>query len=369
MFREFFKGKSVFVTGHTGFKGSWLSSWLLQLGADVTGYSLAPEEHEVLFGQLKLSDSLKDLRGDVRDFSAFHKALASSQPDVVFHLAAQPLVRRSYQIPRQTFEVNVLGTCNLLDSLIGYSKPCSVIVVTTDKCYQNREWVHSYREEDPVGGHDPYSASKACAELVASSYRSSFFSSPDSPVSIATARAGNVIGGGDWAKDRIVPDSIRSVLSGEPVSVRNKTSTRPWQHVLEPLSGYLWLAANLGANDSHVPALEQLRSGFNFGPHLESNRTVADLVACLLSYTGGDWVDRSNPNEPHEASKLNLAVDKAFHLLGWKPTWTFNDCIEHTAFWYMNTHKGSDPIATTLSCINEYEKAALSQKLTWATTR
>jgi CDP-glucose 4,6-dehydratase len=368
MFRDFFKGKSVFVTGHTGFKGSWLCSWLLQLGANVTGYSLAPEEHEVLFRQLKLSDSLNDLRGDVRDFMSLRNAFTRSQPDVVFHLAAQPLVRRSYQIPRETFEINVLGTCNLLDSLIGYPKPCSVVVVTTDKCYQNREWVHSYREEDPVGGHDPYSASKACAELVASSYRSSFFNSPDSLVNVATARAGNVIGGGDWAKDRIVPDSMRSVLSGRAVSVRNKTSTRPWQHVLEPLSGYLWLAANLGSNEPSSTPVEEFQTGFNFGPYLESNRTVADLVACLLSHTGGDWVDCSNPNEPHEASKLNLAIDKAFHLLGWKPTWTFEECIKQTASWYLSTHNGIDPITTTHSCILEYQQAALEQNIRWAIT-
>jgi len=367
MFKDTFFGAKVLVTGHTGFKGSWLTHLLLSLGAKVSGYSLDPLPHEVLFGQLRLSSRMEsDCRGDIRDFDRLHREVTSIDPDFVFHLAAQPLVRLSYSKPRETFQTNVLGTVNLLESLTDLKKPCAIVVVTSDKCYENKEWVYSYREEDPLGGYDPYSASKGCAELVASSYRSSFFSKQGATVSLATARSGNVIGGGDWAKDRIVPDIMRSVLCGESVKVRNKRSTRPWQHVLEPLSGYLWLAAHLkDPSLSGYPAAS-LSSAFNFGPHLESNRTVLELVEVFLNYTGGSWDDVSSNLEPHEATKLNLAIDKASHLLSWKPNWSFEKGVQQTALWYMSVHQGMDPLEATELCIRNYYNDAITSGQRWA---
>ncbi|MCY3005759.1 MAG: CDP-glucose 4,6-dehydratase [Planctomycetota bacterium] len=366
MFHDLFEGKNVFITGHNGFKGSWLTAWLVALGAKVFGYSLEPQSHEVLFDQLRLASSIKcDGHGDVRDSRSLTQAILSTQPDFVFHLAAQPLVRASYRKPRETFETNVLGTVNLLEALVGYSKPCSVVIVTTDKCYQNKEWLHAYREEDPMGGYDPYSASKGCAELVTAAYRSSFFSGADSSVRVASARAGNVIGGGDWAPERIVPDIVRSVMSGTPVSVRNRLATRPWQHVLEPISGYLWLASQLAQPKNCGYDTELLCSAFNFGPQLESNRSVCQLVESFLNHTGGTWIDASNLSEPHEASRLNLAIDKAYHILGWKPTWTFESCIEKTATWYQAVQAGLDPQAVTQECIERYIQDARTLKQAW----
>lgn len=360
MFNNAFHNRSVFVTGHTGFKGSWLCQWLLRLGANVHGFALDPQPHEILFDQLRLSSRIaSDSRGDVRDASALRDALLAAKPDYVFHLAAQPLVRLSFEIPVGTFATNVMGTVHLLDALRQWSGPCSAVVVTTDKCYENREWLHAYRENDPMGGHDPYSASKGCAELVVSSYRDSYFGG-DSPVNVASARAGNVIGGGDWAKDRIIPDVFRALFSQQPVSVRNRTATRPWQHVLEPLSGYLWLAANMDASrGQHCEA-------YNFGPSLTSNRTVLQVVQEVLASTDGDWLDASDPNAPHEASKLNLAIDKAFHRLNWLPTWDFETTIQKTVQWYQGNHTGSKPVELTTNQINEYEQDALQSRRTWA---
>lgn len=359
MFSDFYQGKRVFLTGHTGFKGAWLSEWLLSLGAEVHGFALDPQPHELLFDQLGLSARIhSDTRADLRDREALARALHVCRPEVVFHLAAQPLVRLSYEIPVETFAINVMGTAHLLDAIREYAKPCSVVCITTDKCYENREWLHAYREEDAMGGYDPYSASKGAAELVIASYRKSFFPT-DGPIRIASARAGNVIGGGDWAKDRIVPDCIRAIRAGTPVPVRNKTATRPWQHVLEPLSGYLWLAANL-----HLRPV--LASPFNFGPALSSNRTVAELAAELIKHTGGSWTDQSDPNAPHEASKLNLATDKAFHLLGWQPTWDFPNTIAKTAEWYMGEHNRESPESLTQGQIQVYCHAAAAKGLPWA---
>ena len=372
MFQETFEGKRVLITGHTGFKGCWLTNWLVALGAKVFGYALPPAAHEVLYDQLQLRSQLDhEVIGDIRDAQKLSSEIKNYQPDFVFHLAAQPLVRASYQKPRETFETNVIGTVNVLDSLIEYTKPCSVVVVTTDKCYENKEWLHSYREEDPLGGFDPYSASKGCAEIVTAAYRRSFFEARDtkdgvSEVRIATARAGNVIGGGDWALDRIVPDVMRCVLNHSVVPVRNKTSTRPWQHVLEPLSGYLWLAAHLNEPKLSQYPSTNVCSAFNFGPQLESNRTVAELVESLLKHTGGDWADVSTPDQPHEASKLNLAIDKAFHVLGWKPTWTFDTCVAQTALWYSAVSQGDDPIEAMDRCLRKYLDDAIAIRQSWA---
>ncbi|GAA5483644.1 CDP-glucose 4,6-dehydratase [Haloferula sargassicola] len=360
-FSDFYRGKRVFLTGHTGFKGSWLAEWLLSLGAEVHGYALDPQPHEVLFGQLGLSSRLEgDTRGDLADRAALSEAIEASAADVVFHLAAQPLVRLSYDRPVETLAANVMGTAHVLEAIRQVGRPCAVVSITTDKCYENREWLHAYREDDAMGGHDPYSASKGAAELVIASYRSSFFR-PGGQVKLASARAGNVIGGGDWAKDRIVPDCIRALRAGEAIPVRNKIATRPWQHVLEPLSGYLLLGAQLATSDR-----PEMASGFNFGPSLVSNRTVADLVQELLRHTGGEWIDASDPAAVHEASKLNLATDKAFHLLQWQPVWNFKETLEKTAEWYLQEAAGEDPAQLTRNQITAYQQSAATKSLPWA---
>jgi CDP-glucose 4,6-dehydratase len=368
-FNDFFRSKRVLLTGHTGFKGSWLAEWLIALGADVHGYALDPQPHDLMFGQLGLAARLaSDTRGDLADRELLARRVAEIEPDVVLHLAAQPLVRLSYEIPVATFATNVMGTVHLLDAVRRNGLACTVVCITTDKCYENREWLYAYREEDAMGGHDPYSASKGAAELVIASYRNSFFHS-GGPVKLASARAGNVIGGGDWATDRIVPDCFRSLRDGGSIPVRNKIATRPWQHVLEPLSGYLWLAASLSEADTctQLPNSESLSSSFNFGPALASNRTVADLVRELLTHTSGEWTDASDPKAQHEASKLNLATDKAFHLLGWQPVWPFEETVARTAVWYLSEANGADPAELTRSQIADYQTAAAGKALPWAT--
>jgi CDP-glucose 4,6-dehydratase len=361
MFNDFYQGKRVFLTGHTGFKGSWLAEWLLMLGAEVHGYALDPQPHEILFGQLGLASRIaSDTRADLLDQSALRKAFETAAPDVVLHLAAQPLVRLSYEIPVETFATNVMGTAHLLDAVRQLAKPCSVVCITTDKCYENREWLHAYREEDAMGGHDPYSASKGAAELVIASYRKSYFP-PDGPIRVASARAGNVIGGGDWAMDRIVPDCIRAIRSGHAIPVRNKVATRPWQHVLEPLSGYLDLASRQGAESD-----SRFDGAFNFGPPLTSNRTVAELVEELLKHLHADWFDASDPSAVHEAAKLNLATDKAFHLLGWQSVWNFAETIARTAEWYSREPDCDNVALMTLSQIEAYHQSALAKGLAWA---
>lgn len=367
--RRFYEGKRVLVTGHTGFKGSWLCEWLLSLGAEIAGYALDPQPHEVLYDQLGLGDRIAlDQRGDLAERDRLNKLIKDFSPEIILHLAAQPLVRLSYEIPIETFTTNVLGTAHLLEAVRQAGNPCAVVCVTTDKCYENREWLHAYREEDPMGGHDPYSASKGAAELIISSYRNSFFKSTihnsQSSIRLASARAGNVIGGGDWAKDRIIPDCIRAIRNGERIPVRNKIATRPWQHVLEPLSGYLWLAAQLQDPSLGSP-LSALCSPFNFGPALNSNRTVAELVQEILQHIPGEWQDVSDPNTLHEASKLNLATDKAFHLLEWQPTWNFEETIKHTADWYLAEEKGICPIETTVRQIAIYQKHASEKRVRW----
>jgi len=358
-----YQGKRVLITGHTGFKGSWLCEWLLEMGAEVSGFGLDPQPHETLFTQLQISSRLVgDHRANVSDREKLIEVLADLQPEIVFHLAAQPLVRLSYEIPVETFATNVMGTAHLLEAVRLAGNPCRVVAVTTDKCYENREWLHAYREEDAMGGHDPYSASKGAAEIVIASYRSSYFQQ-DGVIKLASARAGNVIGGGDWALDRIVPDCIRALRQRKKIPVRNKVATRPWQHVLEPLSGYLWLGALLA---NHREEYSELASGFNFGPSLSSNRTVAELVQELIKHTGGSWADASDPNARHEASKLNLATDKAFHLLQWQPVWSFEETIARTAEWYLGEAGGEDPLALTRQQIAAYQSSALSKGLRWA---
>jgi len=368
-FAETYRGKRVLVTGHTGFKGSWLSEWLLLLGADVTGFSLPPSTNPSLFAQLELSKRLRHLEGDIRNAAALETAIMESKPEFIFHLAAQPLVRLSYREPVETFATNVMGTVNILDTARRAKWPCAIVAVTTDKCYENREWVHSYREEDPMGGFDPYSSSKGAAELAIAAYRRSFFSHPDSLVHLASARAGNVIGGGDWAEDRIVPDCIRALRIQSPIPVRNRIATRPWQHVLEPLSGYLWLGTALSGGSAERFRYPQRNyfGAFNFGPALTSNRTVAELVIEILKHWSGNWEDRSDPKAVHEAKLLNLATDKSFHLLDWSPVWNFESTVARTTKWYRETEKRPEnALATTKAQIDQYESDARSLGLPWA---
>lgn len=347
-----YKGKRVFITGHTGFKGSWLCEWLLALGAEVYGFSNGIPTKPSLFSQLKLSKRIKaDIRGDVRDRVSVKSALASVKPDFVFHLAAQPLVRLSYEKPVETFDTNVMGTVYLLDALRFLKNKCSAVLITTDKCYENKETTRPYEEDDPMGGYDPYSCSKGCDELVISSYRRSFFNEAACNVWIASARAGNVIGGGDWAKDRIIPDCFRAVKKGVPIPVRNKVSTRPWQHVLEPLSGYLTLGAALDLRRNFA----SVASGFNFGPNPNANKTVKEVVEELLKHAKGSWMDKSDAHAVHEAGLLNLNIEKARKVLGWKPTWNFEETIAMVAEWYVGANNGKTPLKLTQEQIKEFE--------------
>ena len=338
------------------------------MGAKVHGFALDPPTAPSAFEQLGLASRLDHELGDVRDLEAVRKSIAATQPDYVFHLAAQPLVRFSYREPLETYQTNIMGTANVLEILREWEPKCTAVFVTTDKCYRNFEKDHAYREEDPLGGHDPYSSSKAAAELVINAYRDSFFDPAfGGKVRIASARAGNVIGGGDWAEDRIVPDAVRSLGRGEAIPVRNKRATRPWQHVLEPLGGYLWLAAVL-ADPSLRPehASSLISSPFNFGPRAESNRTVQELVEELLKHWPGSWVDRPEPNAPHEAGLLNLSIDKAQRLLGWTPVWNFEQSVAATAEWYRASGQSAGLLACTRAQIRAYSDAACKASVAWA---
>lgn len=359
-FEHGFAGKRVWVSGVSGFKGAWLAEWLVSLGAEVVGFSLPPPTSPSLFLQSDLASRISWDCGDLRDPDAVKKSLLQACPDFVFHLAAQPLVRLSYAQPVETWQTNVMGSIHVMEALRAMERPCAAVMITTDKCYENREWLHGYREEDAVGGFDPYSSSKAACEIAISSWRRSFFR--DHPVKIASARAGNVIGGGDWALDRIVPDCVRALERGKAIPVRNKTATRPWQHVLEPLGGYLVLAMQIAAGSlDHLGACDAASSmSFNFGPDLSSNRTVAELVQEILKHWPGSWEDECDPNAPHEAGKLNLATDKAFHTLGWRPRWNFEVTIEKTVEWYREAARcknATDFHELTVRQIEEYNRS------------
>ena len=340
---SFWSGRRVLLTGHTGFKGSWLALWLLELGAQVTGLALPPDGEPNLFGQLGLAERLDHRIGDIRDADLLKQLVLETRPEVVLHLAAQPLVRLSYQEPAATWATNVMGTIHLLEALRTLDQPCTAVLITTDKVYLNNEWIYGYRENDPLGGHDPYSSSKAAAEIAIASWRASFCGTlpHQTPhLRVASARAGNVIGGGDWALDRIVPDAMRALGRGETIGVRNPGATRPWQHVLEPLGGYLRLA-------EAVRTSAELATAFNFGPQLEANRTVRELVEEALRHWPGGWQDQSDPNAPHEASLLNLVIDRAHHQLGWAPRWDFTTTVERTVNWYRRMQEGQ---ASALEC-------------------
>lgn len=364
MFSSFYSGKRVLVTGHTGFKGAWLSLWLKDLGARVYGLSLQPPTNPNLHEIIRTHAFAEEIECDIRNGKAVADHVRRLKPDVVLHLAAQPIVRRSYAEPLETLETNVTGTANLLEAIRKAEIKAVTLVVTSDKCYENREWEFSYRENDPLGGHDVYSMSKACTELVVQSWKRSFFQPDGKFGPVVTARAGNVIGGGDYAQDRIVPDSIRALQEKKPILVRNPFAVRPWQHVLECLSGYLLLAGRLGESGKNSPVC----SPFNFGPDSASRQTVRRLVEELLKSWPGEWVDGSDPNSPHEAKLLSLTIDKAAAMLDWRPCWNFEEAIRQTTRWYYERHmsRNNDMLAFTLSQIHDYTRAAREQALNWA---
>lgn len=363
MFGGVYKGRRVFVTGQTGFKGSWLSHWLLSLGAEVRGFALAPQADQPLHDWLELGNRMHSQYADIRDRDVLNKAVKEFKPEIIFHLAAQPLVRLSYSLPVETIATNVIGTAHLLDAMRLEASNAAMVVVTSDKCYENREQQEGYREDDRMGGHDPYSASKGMTELLVSSWRHSYFPA-SGPGSLASARAGNVIGGGDFSSNRIIPDCVRALEAGQPVIIRNRKATRPWQHVLDPVVGYLWLGACL-----HRPSLatqpNRVREGFNFGPSGESARLVGDLVDTFLNEWPGATKDCTDKNAPHEAHLLHLNITKSAEILGWKPLWDFNVTVKTTATWYRDRHNGFSPRVLCDRDLEQYTSTATDSKLIW----
>ena len=366
MFAQAYVGKTVFVTGHTGFKGSWLCLWLERLGARVVGYALAPPTIPSLFEQAGVTGGIEHHIGDVRDGAALSAALAAANPDFVFHLAAQPLVIDSYAAPAETFATNVTGSINLMEAVRGSGMRGAVVMVTTDKVYLNREWEYGYREDDPLGGHDPYSASKAAMEVAVASWRDSFFA-PDKVsehgVRIASARAGNVIGGGDWSANRLVPDLMRMLARNGAPTLRNADSLRPWQHVLEPLAGYLWLGARLAG-----PQGERFAEAWNFGPLPTDVRSVGELAdAVLAAWDAPGWNDATQAGALHEAGLLRLSIDKAVGQLGWRPVWNFAETANRTAGWYKSVAaQPQSARAATLADLDAYLTAAAALGLPFA---
>jgi CDP-glucose 4,6-dehydratase len=347
--KNFFKGKSVFITGHTGFKGSWLAFWLTELGAKVTGYALEPDYDNSLFESIKLSERVNHLVGDVRDYEKLSKSLLDSQAEIVFHLAAQALVRRSYQDPLLTFGTNIMGSANLLEAVRNCPVVRSLVYITSDKCYWNKEWPWGYRENDELGGPDPYSASKASAEHVFRSYYLSFLKDR-SKFGCGSVRAGNVIGGGDRSTDRIVPDIIRSIEEKKSIVLRNPQATRPWQHILDPIHGYLMLARQLYEYPSLING-----EAWNFGPTSHSIRTVLDLTRTLTTlWNNIEIVTESEGNAVHEATLLHLSIEKAQSLLKWSPGYQFDEAVRATGEWYQRVQEGEDAISVTRQQIQDF---------------
>lgn len=343
----FWQDKRVLLTGHTGFKGGWLALWLQSMGAHVRGIALPPPTTPSLFEVARVGEGMEHCTGDIREYSALRPLVVDFQPEIIFHLAAQPLVRRSYRLPVETYATNVMGTVHVLEAAREAGSVRAIVNVTTDKCYENHEWPWGYRENEPMGGHDPYSSSKGCAELVSSAYRKSFLEAAG--IHLGTARAGNVIGGGDWAEDRLVPDILRTLQDNQVVRIRNPHAIRPWQHVLEPLSGYLLLAERLHAGNTADAA------AWNFGPRDEDARPVHWIVERLCAAWGGaaDWAPQPGEH-PHEAGWLKLDISKARQRLHWAPRWTLDTALAHTAEWHRAWLEGHDMQAVCLRQISTY---------------
>ncbi|MGD8456886.1 MAG: CDP-glucose 4,6-dehydratase [Anaerolineales bacterium] len=350
----FWENKKVFITGHTGFKGAWLSLWLNKLGAQITGYALEPPTTPSLFGLSNLSDDIHSITADVREYETLQKALEENSPEIVFHLAAQALVRRSYAVPIETYETNVMGTVHLLEAVRQVESVKAVVMVTSDKCYENMGWGRGYRETDRLGGYDPYSNSKACSELVVSAYRNSFFH-PDNyashGVAIASVRAGNIVGGGDWAEDRLIPDCIKAILDGQKIVVRNPTAVRPWQHVLDPLNGYMMLAQGLYENGI------AFSGAWNFGPENEDALPVETIVKRICKQWGGEaaYEIRTNPDAVHEAEVLILDCAKAKNDLKWAPVWRIDTALKSVVDWYQGFQKQTNVKDLCLRQIGQFE--------------
>lgn len=353
--KEYWAGRRVLLTGHTGFKGAWLALWLTELGAEVTGLALPPEEPS-LFAQIGLEQLITHIEGDIRDADLVDRVVAQARPEVVFHLAAQPLVRLSYDEPRETFATNVQGTAHVLDASRRVAGLRAIVAVTSDKCYENREWVWPYRESDPLGGHDPYSASKAAAEIVIASYRKSFFHDPAGPL-LASVRAGNVIGGGDWAKDRLVPDIVRAVAADQPVQIRSPGAVRPWQHVFEALGGYLLIAQRLMAGDRAIA------TAWNFGPAPTDTQPVSWIVERMIARWGRGSYALTDNAGLHEANLLKLDCSKAHAELGWRPSFDLATTIDRIIDWHQALAEGHDALATSRRQLADYH-ARLNATLT-----
>jgi CDP-glucose 4,6-dehydratase len=352
LLKKVYAGRRVLVTGHTGFKGSWLALWLSALGAEVIGYALDPHTEHDNFLISRVAEQVTDIRGDVRDLETLSKVVETYRPEFVFHLAAQALVRRGYENPKETYDVNVGGTVNLFECCRSSGSVKVIINITSDKCYENKEWLWGYRENDPMGGYDPYSSSKGCAELVTAAYRNSFFNPAqyqEHGKALASVRAGNVIGGGDWAKDRIIPDCVRALEAGEAILVRNPQAVRPWQFVLEPLGGYLMLGAKI------VERPAEYAGPWNFGPESSSVVPVRKIVELVIRAWGsGAWKDGALQNQPHEASLLALDTSKARYRLGWTPVLTVEQAVSETVAWYRECKRSSDMQAFCRAQINRY---------------
>jgi len=361
MFNNVYAGRRVLVTGHTGFKGSWLCQWLLRLGAEVAGFSLYLPSQPCNFEVLGLERQLSDRRGDIREYAELEQAITAFQPEIVFHLAAQAIVRTSYDEPKLTFDTNLGGTVNLLEVIRKTPSVRATVLITSDKCYENVEWEYGYRENDRLGGKDPYSASKACAEIAIAAYARSYFVQTEQK--ITSTRAGNVIGGGDWAKDRIAPDCARAWAEGRALTVRNPSATRPWQHVLEPLSGYLWLGAQLLQGQAGLNC-----EAFNFGPRAEVNQPVSVLIGEMAKvWQGAGFNIESDAGQKPEAGLLKLCCDKTLNRLGWSALLTFEETVRMTAEWYREYYAGQQDMgAYSNAQIQAYEKLALERGMSWA---